>query len=220
MPTLIDRLGRRHDPWVRDGVPGDGGLPGSTGRPEADDRSEGNGRREADVRPGGDSRHRLIAAGDWLARRDDWLALLARESATGAGTSTPGMRLGTPGMRLGIELGPADEPARVSSDLPRLALVAIRFPVFTDGRGYSLARELRERYGWRGELRATGDVLRDQLFYLARCGFDTFDLRDDQDADAALAAFGDFSEAYQAAFDRGPLFDRRRALVRREQAHT
>ncbi len=195
MPTLIDRLGRRSDPWVRDGQQGD------EGRPDASDR------------PAGDGRHRLIAAGDWLAQRADWLALLARESTAAAGTSAPGLRFG-------IELGPADEPAQFAGDLPRLALVAIRFPVFTDGRGYSLARELRERHGWRGELRATGDVLRDQLFYLARCGFDTFDLRDDQDADAALAAFGDFSEAYQAAFDRGPLFDRRRALVRREQAHT
>jgi uncharacterized protein (DUF934 family) len=90
------------------------------------------------------------------------------------------------------------------------ALVAVNFPQFTDGRGYSSARLLRERYGWRGELRAIGDVFRDQLFYLARCGFDAFALRQGEDAQAALAAFDDFSDAYQTAADRPlPLFRRR-----------
>jgi uncharacterized protein (DUF934 family) len=92
-------------------------------------------------------------------------------------------------------------------------LIAVNFPQFTDGRGYSIARLLRERYSWRGELRAIGDVLRDQLFYLARCGFDAFMLREGQDAQAALAAFNDFSEGYQASVERPqPLF-RRRGIV-------
>jgi len=95
--------------------------------------------------------------------------------------------------------------------------VAVHFPQFADGRGYSLGRLLRERYGWRGELRAIGDVLRDQLFYLTRCGFDAFDLREDQDLQAALSAFDDFSESYQTAVDqRQPLF-RRRILRRRTE---
>jgi len=106
----------------------------------------------------------------------------------------------------GVWLTPADEPSEIG-DLP--PLIAVHFPAFTDGRGYSTARLLRQRYGFTGELRAFGDVLRDQLFELARCGFDSFVLRDDQDAAEALRAFNDFSETYQAAADRGALFDRR-----------
>ncbi|MGA8055665.1 MAG: DUF934 domain-containing protein [Burkholderiales bacterium] len=114
--------------------------------------------------------------------------------------------------RIGVLLEPADEPGAIAADLERLALVAVNFPQFTDGRGYSTARLLRERYGYKGELRAVGDVLRDQLFYLARVGFDAFALRADQDAEAALSAFGDFSEAYQTSVDRPhPLFRRRAA---------
>jgi uncharacterized protein (DUF934 family) len=113
---------------------------------------------------------------------------------------------------VGVWLSGEDEPADIAQDLEHLQLVAIRFASFTDGRGYSIARLLRERYGWRGELRAIGDVQRDQLYYLYRCGFDAFDLRDAEDVDTALAAFNDFSEAYQAAVDRPvPLFRRRTA---------
>ncbi|HMS80876.1 MAG TPA: DUF934 domain-containing protein [Burkholderiaceae bacterium] len=116
--------------------------------------------------------------------------------------------------RLGILLAPSDDPAAIAADLGRFALVAVGFPAFTDGRGYSSARLLRERHGWRGELRAVGDVLRDQLFLLARCGFDTFALRDDQDPRAALAAFGDFDVRYQSGVDEPvPLFRRRDAAV-------
>jgi uncharacterized protein (DUF934 family) len=111
--------------------------------------------------------------------------------------------------RTGVWLEPSDEPAELFAAAPVPDLIAVRFPTFTDGRGYSIARLLRERHGFRGELRAIGDVLRDTLFDLARCGFDAFALRADQDAAAALAAFDDFSEVYQAAVDRGPLFTRR-----------
>ena len=106
----------------------------------------------------------------------------------------------------GVWLGPADDPADIG-DLP--ALIAVHFPTFTDGRGYSTARLLRQRYGFTGELRAFGDILRDQVYELERCGFDSFVLRDDQDQDDALRAFNDFSETYQAAADGGPLFERR-----------
>jgi uncharacterized protein (DUF934 family) len=111
--------------------------------------------------------------------------------------------------RTGVWLQPADEPAELVTLPPLPELIAVHFPVFRDGRGYSTARLLRERHGFRGELRAIGDVLRDELFELARCGFDAFELRADQDADEALKAFADFSEVYQAATDRGPLFERR-----------
>jgi uncharacterized protein (DUF934 family) len=112
--------------------------------------------------------------------------------------------------RVGVWLTGADEPADIASDLAHFALIAIRFANFADGRGYSIARLLRERYGWRGELRAVGDVQRDQLYYLARCGFDAFALREGEDPQVALTAFNDFSEAYQTAVDRpNPLFRRR-----------
>ena len=113
---------------------------------------------------------------------------------------------------LGVWLDSNDDPARVAGDLKYFQLVAVNFPQFTDGRGYSIARLLRERHGWRGELRAIGDVLHDQLFYLSRCGFDAFALRAGQDAQAALGAFDDFSDGYQTSVERPqPLFRRRRA---------
>ena len=131
----------------------------------------------------------LVPLATWLAQRD---ALVAR------------------GGQLGVWLDSHEDPASIAGDFASLNLIAVNFPHFTDGRGYSIARLLRERHGWRGELRAIGDVLRDQLFYLARCGFDSFNLRDGQDPHAALAAFGDFSEGYQASIERPqPLFRRR-----------
>ena len=115
--------------------------------------------------------------------------------------------------RLGVWLDSHEEPASIAGDLDRFALVAVNFPAFTDGRGYSIARLLRKRHGYKGELRAIGEVVRDHLFFMASCGFDAFLLREDQDPEAALAAFGDFSDAYQASVERPlPLF-RRRFLV-------
>ena len=93
---------------------------------------------------------------------------------------------------LGVKLSPADDPA----------LIAIEFPAFTDGRGYSTATLLRERYRFIGELRAVGDVQRDQIFLMSRAGFTTFALRDDQSVEKSLAAFNDFSSYYQRAADR------------------
>lgn len=115
--------------------------------------------------------------------------------------------------RLGVWLDSHEEPAAIAGDLDRFALVAVNFPAFGDGRGYSIARLLRERHGYKGELRAIGEVVRDHLFFMAGCGFDSFMLRDDQDPEEALTAFGDFSDAYQASVERPlPLF-RRRFLV-------
>lgn len=112
-------------------------------------------------------------------------------------------------VRCGVWLEPADDPAALAPDLGRLALIAVHFPSFTDGRGYTIARLLRERYGYRGELRACGPLTRDLLYYLARCGFDAYELREGEDAQAALAELHAFDEVYQAAADRGPLFERR-----------
>lgn len=111
---------------------------------------------------------------------------------------------------IGVWLDSDQPPRLLEGDIDSLALIAINFPVFSDGRGYSYARELREHYNYAGEIRAIGDVLRDQLFYLQRCGFDAFLLRSDQDAAVAAASFDDFSESYQAAVDQPqPLFQRR-----------
>ena len=127
----------------------------------------------------------------WRRRRED---LLAR------------------GGRLGLRLASDEGPEAVAHDLAYFALIAVEFPAFTDGRGYSTARLLRERYGFAGELRAIGDVLRDQLVYLQRCGFNSFALRDDQDPVAALDAFKELAVRYQGdALDPRPLFRRRLA---------
>ena len=111
---------------------------------------------------------------------------------------------------LGVWLAPDDDPREIAADLAVLALVAVRFPKFTDGRGYSMAYMLRRRFGYRGELRAFGDVGRDQLFYLSRVGFDSFRLADHRDAADALASFNDFTVRYQGSIDNPtPLFRRR-----------
>jgi uncharacterized protein (DUF934 family) len=101
-----------------------------------------------------------------------------------------------------------ESPKALSEDIDSLELIAVDFPVFTDGRGFSYGRELREQHGFKGELRATGDFMRDQLFYLSRCGFNSFAL-EGEDLEEALSSLDDFSEVYQASADEDlPLFRR------------
>jgi uncharacterized protein (DUF934 family) len=105
----------------------------------------------------------------------------------------------------------SDDPGALAATLDRIQAIAVRFPAFGDGRGYSIARLLRERYGYRGELRAIGEVARDHLYFMAQCGFDAFELRAGEDPKEALAAFNDFGDGYQATVARPlPLFRRRR----------
>ncbi len=105
-----------------------------------------------------------------------------------------------------------DDPASLVDMLDGLTTIAVRFPAFGDGRGYSIGRLLRERYGYRGELRAIGAVARDHLYFMAQCGFDAFELRAGEDPKEALAALDDFSDGYQATVARPqPLFRRRQA---------
>ena len=128
----------------------------------------------------------------WRARRDE---ILARGEKP-----------------VGVWLDSHEGPEAIVADLAHLVVIAINFPKFTDGRAYSTARLLRERYDYTGELRAIGEVLRDQLFFMRRCGFDAFAVRADRDIEAALAGFDDFPESYQAAADLPlPLFRRRPA---------
>lgn len=114
------------------------------------------------------------------------------------------------GNDLGVWLAPEDDPALLLPHLQEFAVIAVDFPVFRDGRGYSSAALLRTRYGYKGELRAIGDVLKDQVFYLARVGFDALAVREDKSIEDALASLKDFSEVYQGAVVQPiPLFRRR-----------
>lgn len=101
--------------------------------------------------------------------------------------------------RLGVRIGPTDRVDLLKPDLTRLSLIAIEFGGPSEGRGYTQARVLRERAGFAGELRAVGYVKRDQLFFLARCGFDAFELSEGVDPRSVLSAFDDFDVAYQPA---------------------
>jgi uncharacterized protein (DUF934 family) len=101
--------------------------------------------------------------------------------------------------------------------LDRLALVALAFPSFRDGRAYSQARQLRERYGFRAELRATGDVLRDQFLFLIRAGFDSLEVKKDADAAAFAEAVGRYSVFYQPSADGRASTARQRLLSRPER---
>ena len=109
--------------------------------------------------------------------------------------------------KLGVSILGDQDLDELARDLDRFALIALDFPKFTDGRNYSNARLLRERHGYRGELRAIGDVLRDQLFFMARCGIDSFALAAGRDPQEALKSLKDFSVVYQPAEDgAGPVW--------------
>ena len=103
--------------------------------------------------------------------------------------------------RVGVEW-PNDRPvADLLPHLDRLALIALVFPNFRDGRAYSQARRLREQYGFRGELRASGEVLRDQLAFMVRSGFDSFAVKKEADAEHFADAVGRYTAFYQPAAD-------------------
>jgi uncharacterized protein (DUF934 family) len=114
------------------------------------------------------------------------------------------------GQNLELTLESSETADLIGDDAQSFQRISINFPKFADGRGYSAARLLRERFAYKGELRATGDVLIDQLYFMKRCGFDTFALRDDQIVEDAIAAFSTFTVNYQNdANDQQPLFRRR-----------
>jgi len=112
--------------------------------------------------------------------------------------------------KVGVKVAGELEPGELAPLLDRIDMIAIDFPVFRDGRGYSLARILRGNMHYAGELRACGDVLRDQLFYLQRCGFNSFVTREDRCIEEALAGLSDFTVTYQAdAHEKRPIYRRR-----------
>ncbi len=127
----------------------------------------------------------IVTLARWQANRDQ---LLARP--------TP----------LGLRLKSDQPPSLVAGDIERFDIIALEFPRFTNGRAYSSARLLRERYGFRGELRAVGNVLRDQLAFMRRCGFDSYEIPPQADAAAWLKSLGGISVVYQPATDeRAPV---------------
>lgn len=111
---------------------------------------------------------------------------------------------------IGVWFESDQEPETLGDLANELDVIAVNFPKFSDGRGYSIARLLRDRLGYRNELRAIGDVLLDQLQYMKRCGFNRFVLRADKNAEEAARCLNFFSQGYQAATDTDiPLFRRR-----------
>jgi uncharacterized protein (DUF934 family) len=122
----------------------------------------------------------IVSLEQWQAQRD---ALIARTDP------------------VGIRLRSDEPPARIADDLDRVALVALEFPTFRDGRAYSYARLLRDRYGFRGELRAVGDVLLEQLHCMERCGFDAFEIASSNAADEWRTASSEMGVWYQATLD-------------------
>ena len=110
---------------------------------------------------------------------------------------------------LGVWLASDERAEDLKGDIAKFSVIAVDFPRFADGRGYSIAHHLRARLGYTGELRAIGDVLRDQIFYMQRVGFDAFAARADKDIHEALKGLSDFSCTYQASSDEKlPLFRR------------
>jgi uncharacterized protein (DUF934 family) len=122
----------------------------------------------------------IVTYAYWLENRD---ALIARQG------------------KLGICINGDDETEEVARDIEHFDLIALDFPAFADGRSYSHARLLHDRYAYKGELRAVGDVMRDQLLFMQRCGIDSFALREDKDAEDALNAFSELTVKYQTAAD-------------------
>ena len=154
--------------------------------------------------------------------RDDWSLLQLPEGEAAADLDVPAGKQIVPlatwlaqreRLRergdVGVWIASHEQPEALRDDVGALPLIAVDFPKFTDGRGYSIAYNLRHRLGYAGELRAIGDVLRDQMFYMLRVGFNAFATRPDRSIEDALTSLDDFTEAYQAAWDRkSPLFRR------------
>ena len=112
--------------------------------------------------------------------------------------------------KLAIWLDSDELISDIKNQIGEFSVIALNFPVFSDGRSYTNARELRQSLNFEGEIRAIGDVLRDQIFYMSRCGFDSFLLRQDQDPRACIDALQDFQESYQStSANQNPLFRRR-----------
>ena len=136
---------------------------------------------------------------------DNWTHLADNEETVTAGDITVSlgrwkenkMELKGYSGNVGVRLLPADKVEEIAADLVSIKLIALEFPVFTDGRGFSHARLLRDRYGFTGEIRAIGHFIPDQVFYLSRVGINAFQLDKPDDLPLALSTLGDFTVKYQ-----------------------
>jgi uncharacterized protein (DUF934 family) len=153
---------------------------------------------------------------------DDWTVLKLNEGETPETVSVPTGKTIVPlkvwqaqrsalqqRSDIGVWIASDERPEELKDDVASLPVIAVDFPKFADGRGYSIAYNLRARLAYTGELRAIGDVLRDQLFYMQRVGFNSFATRPDRNIHDALKGLTDFSEPYQTSLDQKlPLFRR------------
>jgi len=146
-------------------------------KPAEDEWMPFSGLESVDNLPAGDI---YVPLAEWKIQRED---LLKRNS------------------RLGVILSNTDDILELKQDLDRLDLIVLQFPKMADGRAFTQARLLRDRLGYKGEIRATGDVLRDQIFYMQRCGFNSFEISDKEDMSSALKAFNEMTVTYQPACD-------------------
>jgi uncharacterized protein (DUF934 family) len=145
---------------------------------------------------------RRIAANEWLSLADD-------DALPAAGKVIVSLKrfraeraaLDGSGLAVGVRIANTEDVTGLAGELTAQPLIALEIPKMGDGRAYSQARVLRERYAYRGEIRAQGDVLHDELFHMSRCGINAFELRADQDAQDCLRAFSDYDLAYQRAAD-------------------
>ena len=154
--------------------------------------------------------------------QDDWVILRLQEGETADSVAVPAGKVILPlkvwqaqraviGDRkdVGVWLASSERPEDLANDVGTIPVIAIDFPKFADGRGYSIAYNMRARLDYKGELRAIGDVLRDQLFYMQRVGFNAFATRPDRNIHDALKGLTDFSDSYQTSWDqKNPLFRR------------
>ena len=154
--------------------------------------------------------------------QDDWTVLRLAENETPDAVGVPAGKVIVPlkvwllqrnvlekRTDIGVWFSSDEQAKDLGGDIARFNLLAVDFPKFADGRGYSIAYNLRSRFGFSGELRAIGDVLRDQLFYMQRVGFNAFAVRADKNIHDAIKGLTDFSEKYQTSWDeKNPLFRR------------
>ncbi len=134
----------------------------------------------------------LIPLTVWLAKQDS----LAERMAAG---------------QIGIVLQthePIESLVDAFDDLNSLPVIAIYVQIFADGRNFTLGNLLRTRYGFKNELRAVGDIMRDQLYFLKRSGFDSYLIKEGRNAVEAIASLNDFTQPYQGAVDDVPVWRR------------
>jgi len=167
---------------------------------------------------------RIIKNGDIV--QDEWTTLQLAEGETPEAVALPAGRVIFPlpvwqarkadilarGESVGLLLESNERVEELAADLGQFTVIAVNFPKFVHGQGFSTASLLRQRYGYQGELRAVGDVVHDTLFYMKRVGFDAFALKEDKSAEYAVdKGFSVFSEGYQASTDRPVPYFRRRS---------